>query len=98
MVMSEDGPQEEEAVQEEIAEVIEEVPAIITSSDVLSFDFQVADTDRLGLSVYTVLTKIPDIDEEKTFIILAPNYDVALELAGINKGNTVKVSGVAFEG
>jgi len=97
MVMSDDGPQEEEAVQEEIAEVIEEVPEISTSSDVLSFDFQVADTDRPGLSVYTVQTKVSGIENETILTILAPNYDAALELAGINKGNTVKISDVSFE-
>ena len=95
--MSEDEQQEEEAVQEEIAEIIEEVPEVIPYSDISLFDFQVPDTDRPGLVVYTVKTKLPDIDDEKTFTILAPNYDVALELAGINKGNTVKVSDVSFE-
>ena len=98
MVMSEDEPQGEEAVQEEIAEIIEEVLEVIPYSDISSFDFQVVDTDRPGLSVYTVQTKVSGIENETILTILAPNYDAALELAGINKGNTVKISDVSFEG
>jgi len=89
-------PNEDIQEQEEIVEVIEEAPAVISSSK-KSFEFAVEDTDRPGLTVYTVNTK-PAEAEWQTLTILAPNYDSALELAGINKDNTVKISGVAFEG
>jgi hypothetical protein len=61
------------------------------------FDFAIANTDRPGLVVYTVSTK-PVGEEHRTLTILAPNYGVALEIAGINKNNTVKVSEISFEG
>ena len=48
--------------------------------------------------MYTVQTKVSGIENETILTILAPNYDAALELAGINKGNTVKISDVSFEG
>jgi hypothetical protein len=47
--------------------------------------------------IYTVSTK-PAGEEHRTLTILAPSYGVALELAGINKDNTVKVSEAPFEG
>ena len=79
-----------------------EVEKIITSTssktkDQPKFDFAVDDTDRPGLTVYTVSTK-PAEEEPKTLTILAPSYGAALEIAGINKGNTVKVSEAPFEG
>ena len=88
-------PGEDIQEQEEIVEVIEKVPEVISSLKD-SFDFSVNSADRLRLTVYTVSTK-PAEAEWQTLKILAPNYDVALEIAGINKDNTVKISGIAFE-
>ena len=88
-------------IEEPQEEVIQEEVEIITTSskskDKPKFDFAVEDTDRLDLTVYTVSTK-PAEENWRTLEILAPSYDSALELAGINKDNTVKISGVAFEG
>ena len=86
----------EEDVQEEI---IEEVAIISTSksNDKSKFDFAVESADRLGLVVYTVSTKPPN-EGWKTLTILAPHYGAALEMAGIGKGNTIKVSEAPFEG
>jgi len=61
-----------------------------------TFDFAVEDTDRPNLMVYTVNTK-PAEEEWQKVTILAPNYGIALELAGITKENTVKESEVPFE-
>ena len=87
----------EEDVQEE--EVIAEAVISSTSKfkDKLKFDFAVEDTDRSDLIVYTVSMQSVGI-ELTTLTILAPSYPVALELAGINKDNTVKVSEAPFEG
>ena len=87
-------------IEEPQEEVIQEVAIISTSSkakDKPKFDFAVEDTDRSDLTVYTVRTK-PAEENWKTLEILAPSYDSALELAGINKDNTVKVSSAIFEG
>jgi len=91
MVIPVEEPQEEE--------IQEEVKIIATSKpkDKPKFDFSVVDTDRSGLLVYTVSTK-PAEEEWQTLSILAPNYGAALELAGIRKDATVKVSEVPFEG
>lgn len=77
-------------------EVVEEVSVSTAKSD-SKFDFAVENTDRPGLTVYTVNTK-PSEQDWVTLTILAPNYGAALEMAGINKGNTVKESEVPFEG
>jgi hypothetical protein len=96
MVTPVDKPKEDE-IQEEV----EEVEIIFSTSSKIKeqpkFDFAVDDTDRPGLMVYTVSTK-PAEEEPKTLTILAASYAAALELAGINKGNTVKVGAVLFEG
>jgi len=86
----------EEDVQEEI---INEVAIISTSksNDKLKFDFAIEDDDRSDLIVYTVSMQSVGV-ELTTLTILAPSYPVALELAGINKDNTVKVSEAPFEG
>tara|TARA_Y100001951_G_C11184117_1_gene207659 strand:- start:94 stop:372 length:279 start_codon:yes stop_codon:yes gene_type:complete len=88
-------------IEEPQEEVIQEEVEIITTSskskDKPKFDFAVEDTDRLDLTVYTVSTK-PAEENWRTLEILAPSYDSALEMAGINKDNTVKISSVAFEG
>ena len=87
-------------IEEPQEEVIQEVAIISTSSksnNKPKFDFAVEDTDRSDLTVYTVSTK-PAEKEPQTLEILAPNYDAALELAGINKDNTVKISSTIFEG
>jgi len=77
-------------------EVVEEVPVSTAKSD-SKFDFAVENTDRPGLAVYTVSTK-PAEELPQTLTILAPNYGAALEMAGISKDVTVKVSEVSFEG
>ena len=89
--------EESEDVQEEevIAEVV--ISSASKSKDKPTFDFAVDNTDRSGLMVYTVSTK-PVGEDHRTLTILAPSYGVALELAGINKDNTVKVSEAPFEG
>jgi hypothetical protein len=87
-------------IEEPQEEVIQEVEIITTFSkakDKPKFDFAVEDTDRSDLTVYTVRTK-PAEENWKTLEILAPSYDSALELAGINKDNTVKISSTIFEG
>ena len=87
-------------IEEPQEEVIQEEVKIITTSksnDKPKFDFAVEDTDRSDLTVYTVSTK-PAEENWRTLEILAPSYDSALEMAGINKDNTVKISSVAFEG
>ena len=98
MVIPVDEPQEENQVIVESISEVEEVSISPTSkkSDI-KFDFAVEDTDRPGLVVYTVSTQ-PAEEEPITLSILAPHYGIALELAGINKNNTVKVSEVPFEG
>jgi hypothetical protein len=89
--------EEPEDVQEEevIAEAV--ISSTSKSKDKLKFDFAVEDTDRSDLIVYTVSMQSVGI-ELTTLTILAPSYPVALELAGINKDNTVKVSEAPFEG
>ena len=101
MVTPVEEPQEE---QDDVVvpEMEIEVEKIITSTSSkttpdIKFDFAIANTDRPGLVVYTVSTK-PVGEEHRTLTILAPNYGVALEIAGINKNNTVKVSEISFEG
>jgi hypothetical protein len=87
-------------IEEPQEEVIQEEVKIITTSksnDKPKFDFAVDDTDRSDLTVYTVRTK-PAEENWKTLEILAPSYGVALEMAGINKDNTVKISSAIFEG
>ena len=98
MVTPVDEPQEEEQDEVSVPEVVDEVPATTkwNKSDV-KFDFAVDNTDRPGLTVYTVSTK-PAEEEWKTITMLAPNYGAALEMAGISKDATVKVSEVPFEG
>ena len=90
--------EESQEEQDDIVVEVEEVSAPSTSkkSDI-KFDFTVENTDRSGLMIYTVSTK-PVGEDHRTLTILAPSYGVALELAGINKDNTVKVSEVPFEG
>jgi len=90
--------EESQEEQDDIVVEVEEVFAPSTSkkSDT-KFDFGVENTDRPDLVVYTVSTK-PVGEDHRTLTILAPSYGVALELAGINKDNTVKVSEVPFEG
>jgi len=94
MAIPVDEPQEEE-IQEEVEKIITSTSSKI--KDQPKFDFAVDDTDRPGLTVYTVSTK-PAEEESKTLTILAPSYGAALEMASINKGNTVKVSEAPFEG
>ena len=87
-------------IEEPQEEVIQEVEIITTFSkakDKPKFDFAVENPDRSDLTVYTVSTKLIE-EEPQTLEILAPNYDAALELAGINKDNTVKISSTIFEG
>ena len=87
-------------IEEPQEEVIQEEVAIISTSskakDKPKFDFAVEITDRSDLTVYTVITKAIE-EEPLTFAILAPNYDAALELAGISRENTVRINVVAFE-
>ena len=93
---SEEDVQEEDVQEEEvIAEV--SIPSTSKSKDQSKFDFAVESADRLGLVVYTVSTKPPN-EGWKTLTILAPHYGAALEMAGIRKDATVKVSAVPFEG
>ena len=93
-----DESQEEEQDDVIVPEVVEEVSApSISKKPVVKFDFTVENTDRPGLTVYTVSTK-PAEEEWKTLTMLAPNYGAALEMAGISKDATVKVSAVPFEG
>jgi len=89
--------EEPEDVQEEevIAKAV--ISSTSKSKDKPTFDFAVDNTDRSGLMVYTVSTKPPEGDW-KTLTILAPHYGAALEMAGIGKGNTIKVSETPFEG
>jgi len=89
--------EESEDVQEEevIAEAV--ISSTSKSKDKPTFDFAVDNTDRSGLMVYTVSTKPPEGDW-KTLTILALHYGAALEMAGIGKGNTIKVSEAPFEG
>jgi len=98
MVTPVEEPQEEQddvvVPEMEVAEVSGNDTSIKSDS---KFDFSVENTDMLGLVVYTVSTK-PAEAELKTLTILAPSYGAALEMAGINKGNTVKVSETLFEG
>ena len=93
-----DEPQDEEQDDVIVPEVVEEVsaPSISKKSDI-KFDFSVENTDRPGLTIYTVSTK-PAEEVPQTLTILAPNYGAALEMAGISKDVTVKVSEVPFEG
>ena len=88
-------------IEEPQEEVIQEEVEIITTSskskDKPKFDFAVENTDRSDLTVYTVITKAIE-EEPQTLAILAPNYDAALELAGISRENTVRINVVAFEG
>jgi|TARA_R110000765_G_scaffold421217_1_gene527174 hypothetical protein len=98
MVTPVEEPQEEQddVVVPEIEVEEISVSSISAKSD-SKFDFSVENTDRPDLVVYTVSTK-PVGEEHRTLTILAPSYGVALEIAGINKNNTVKVSEVFFEG
>jgi len=98
MVTPVDEPQEEEQDEVSVPEVVDEVPATTkwNKSDV-KFDFAVENTSNPNLTVYTVSTK-PAEEEWKTITMLAPNYGAALEMAGISKDATVKVSEVPFEG
>ena len=90
--------EESQEEQDDVVVEIEEVSVSSTSqkSDT-KFDFGIENTDRTDLVVYTVSTK-PVGEDHRTLTILAPSYGVALELAGINKDNTVKVSEAPFEG
>jgi hypothetical protein len=99
MVTPVEEPQEEQDEQDDVAVPAINVEAISSTSKKpdTKFDFAVEETDRPGLTVYTVSTK-PAEAELKTLTILAPSYGAALEMAGINKGNTVKVSETLFEG
>ena len=98
MVTPVDESQEEEQDDVIVPEVVEEVSApSISKKPVVKFDFTVENTDRPGLTVYTVSTK-PAEEEWKTLTMLAPDYGAALEMAGISKDATVKVSEVPFEG
>ena len=87
----------EEPQEEEIQEVVAIISTSSKAKDKPKFDFAVENTDRSDLTVYTVSTKLIE-EEPQTLEILAPNYDAALELAGINKDNTVKISSTIFEG
>jgi hypothetical protein len=95
MVTPIDEPEEDVQEEEVIAEV--SIPSTSKSKDKSKFDFAVESTDRLGLVVYTVSTKPPN-EGWKTLTILAPHYGAALEIAGLGKGNTIKVSEAPFEG
>ena len=97
MVTTIEEPQEEQDDVVVPAIEVEDTPSFTSAKSNNKFDFAVDDTDRLDLVVYTVSTK-PGGEESKTLTILAPSYGVALELAGINKDNTVKVSEAPFEG
>jgi len=92
MVIPVDEPEED--VQEEVEEV---VSTSLKAKDKSKFDFAVEDTDRTGLIIYTVSTK-PAEEDWQTLTIVAPDYGAALEMAGIDKGNTIKVSEAIFEG
>ena len=93
-----DESQEEEQDDVIVPEVVEEVSApSISKKPNIKFDFVVENTDRPGLVIYTVSTK-PAEEEWKTLTMLAPDYGAALEMAGISKDATVKVSEVPFEG
>ena len=89
--------EESEDVQEEevIAEVV--ISSASKSKDKPTFDFAVDNTDRSGLMVYTVCDE-PTAGDWKSRTIRAPHYGAALEMAGIGKGNTIKVSEAPFEG
>ena len=100
MVTPIEEPQEEQDEQDDVvvpAINVEAIASPTSKTPDTKFDFAVADTDRSDLVVYTVSTKSSG-PEHQTLIILAPNYGAALEVAGINKDNTVKVSEVSFEG
>ena len=98
MVTPVDESQEEEQDEVSVPEVVDEVPATTKWNKAdIKFDFAVENTDRSGLVIYTVSTK-PAEELPQTLTILAPNYGAALEIAGISKDVTVKVSEVPFEG
>jgi len=100
MVTPIEEPQEEQDDVVVPAIEVEAIPSITSKTSKTSdtkFDFAIADTDRSDLKVYTVSTMSSE-SEHQTLTILAPNYGAALEVAGINKNNTVKVSEAPFEG
>ena len=97
MVTPVDESQEEEQDDVIVPEVVEVSASVTSKKSNIKFDFAVEYTDRPGLTVYTVRTK-PAEEEWKTLTMLAPDYGAALEMAGISKDVTVKVSEVPFEG
>tara|TARA_Y100000296_G_C5110530_1_gene224885 strand:+ start:108 stop:389 length:282 start_codon:yes stop_codon:yes gene_type:complete len=88
--------EESQDEQDDIVVEVEEVSASSTSKQ-SDIDFVIDNTDRPDLMLYTVSTK-PVGEDHRTLTILAPSYSIALEIAGINKNNTVKVDEVPFEG
>ena len=93
MVTPVEEPQDE---QDDVVVPEMEVEEVSVSSP-LKFDFAVENADNPNLKVYTVSTKPPE-EEEVQLVILAPNYGAALEMAGVQKDNTVKVSEEPYEG
>ena len=97
MVTPIEEPQEEQGDVVVPAIEVEDTQSFTSMESNNKFDFAVDDTDRSDLIVYTVSMQSVGI-ELTTLTLLAPSYSVALELAGINKDNTVKVSEAPFEG
>ncbi|ANS04422.1 hypothetical protein [uncultured Mediterranean phage] len=64
------------------------------SSNTPSYDFK-QDIDSPDLSIYTVNTKIDSV--WKKYTIVATNYGIALELAGLQKATTIKESSEPFD-
>ena len=88
--------EESQDEQDDIVVEVEEADTSSTSKQ-SDIDFVIDNTDRPDLMLYTVSTK-PVGEDHRTLTILAPSYSIALEIAGINKNNTVKVDEVPFEG
>ena len=88
--------EESQDEQDDIVVEVEEADTSSTSKQ-SDIDFVIDNTDRPDLMLYTVSTK-PVGEDHRTLTILAPSYSIALEIAGINKNNTVKLSEVPFEG
>ena len=97
MVTPIEEPQEEQGDVVVPAIEVEDTPSFTSMESNNKFDFAIEDDDRSDLIVYTVSIQSVGV-ELTTLTILAPSYPVALELAGINKDNTVKVSEAPFEG
>ena len=88
---------EENTENTEVVETTSEESTPTTSrrrSNTPSYDFK-QDIDSPNLSIYTVNTKIDSV--WKKYTIVATDYGIALELAGIQKATSIQESVEPFD-